>query len=135
MQVECQRAQRYLEEEGISAEVIDPIWLNPLDIDTIANSVRKTGKLCVVDNAWLSCGVGGEIVTQVVEQVQGDCDLLVQRLGFAPVTCPPSPTLENAFYPNARTIASEVYEFVNGDGDWFPEEKKDLAEIEFKGPF
>jgi len=135
MQVECQRAQRYLEEEGISAEVIDPIWLNPLDIDTIANSVRKTGKLCVVDNAWLSCGVGGEIITQVVEQVQGDCDLLVQRLGFAPVTCPPSPTLENAFYPNARTIASEVYEFVNGDGDWFPEEKKDLAEIEFKGPF
>ena len=135
MQVECQRAQRYLEEEGISAEVIDPIWLNPLDIDTIANSVRKTGKLCVVDNAWLSCGAGGEIVTQVVEQVQKDCDLLVHRLGFAPVTCPPSPILENAFYPNARTIAAEVYKFVNGDGDWLPEENKDLAEIEFKGPF
>lgn len=135
MQLECQRAQRYLEEKGISVEVIDPIWLNPLDIDTIANSVRKTGKLCVVDNAWLSCGAGGEIITQVVEQVQKDCDLLVHRLGFAPVTCPPSPTLENAFYPNARTIAAKVYEFVNGDGDWFPEENKDLAEIEFKGPF
>ena len=136
MQVECQRAQCYLEEKGISAEVIDPIWLDPLDIDTIANSVRKTGKLCVVDNAWLTCGAGGEIITQVVEQVQNDCELLIHRIGFAPVTCPTSPILENAFYPNARTIASEVFDFVKGGRNgWLPAENKDLVEIEFKGPF
>ena len=135
MQVECLRAQCYLEEKGISVEIIDPIWLEPLDIKTIVNSVKKTGKLCVVDNAWLSCGAGSEIVSQVVEQVQDDKNILVRRIGFAPVVCPPSPTLESAFYPNARTIASEVYEFVNGGGSWFPDENKDLAEIEFKGPF
>ncbi len=135
MQVECQRAQIYLEEKGISAEVIDPIWLDPLDIETIANSVRKTKKLCVVDNAWLSSSAGSEIISQVVQKVQEDCELLVHRIGFAPVVCPPAPTLENAFYPNARTIASEVYNFVNRDGDWFPEENKGLSEIEFKGPF
>src|SRR3989344_1471006 len=50
MQLECQRAARYLESVGIKAEVIDPIWLSPLDIDTIIASVNKTGKLIVVDN-------------------------------------------------------------------------------------
>ena len=45
MQVECLRARRYLEDAGIHAEVIDPIWLSPLDIDTIAASVEKTGRL------------------------------------------------------------------------------------------
>jgi len=136
MQVECLRAQRYLEENGISTEVIDPIWLDPLDVETISSSVKKTGKLCVVDNAWLSCGAASEIISRVLEQVQNDCELLVHRIGFAPVTCPPSPSLENTFYPNARTIASEVYDFVKGGRNgWFPEENKDLVEIEFKGPF
>src|SRR6266852_5792939 len=53
MQVECLKARCYLEDAGIAAEVIDPIWLSPLDVDTIAGSVRKTGRLLVVDNAWL----------------------------------------------------------------------------------
>ena len=92
--------------------------------------------MCVVDNAWLRCGAGSEIVSQVVESVQKDCDLLVHRIGFAPVTCPPSPTLESAFYPDARAIASEVFDFVKGgQNGWLPEINKDLAEIEFKGPF
>ena len=136
MQVECLRAQRYLEEKGISTEVIDPIWLDPLDVETIAGSVRKTGKLCVVDNAWLACGAASEIISQVLERVQNDCELLVHRIGFAPVICPPSPFLESSFYPNARTIASEVFDFVEGKRNgWLPEENKDLNEIGFKGPF
>ncbi|MBM3301099.1 MAG: alpha-ketoacid dehydrogenase subunit beta, partial [Deltaproteobacteria bacterium] len=66
MVVECLRAQRYLEEVRISAEVIDPISLSPLDMDTIAESVRKTGKLLVVDNAWTTCGASAEIFARVV---------------------------------------------------------------------
>ncbi len=58
MQVECLRAARYLEQVGIRAEVIDPIWLSPLDTETIVDSVRKTGRLCVVDNGWTTCGAG-----------------------------------------------------------------------------
>src|SRR6516225_9237751 len=61
MQLECLRAQRYLESVGVSAKVIDPIWLAPLDLDTIVESVRKTGRLCVVDNGWTTCGAGSEI--------------------------------------------------------------------------
>ena len=136
MQLECLRAQRYLEEVGIQTEVIDPIWLNPLDLDTIAKSVRKTGRLLVVDNGWTTCGAGAEIVAQVTERLLGKHDVRVHRMGFAPVTCPPTPTLEDLFYPNARTIAGAAYDLVKGGvNDWLPEERVDLQEIEFKGPF
>lgn len=136
MQIECLRAQRYLESVGIRAEVIDPIWLSPLDINTIVESVRKTGRLCVVDNAWVTCGAGAEIVAQVVERVAAERSVRVQRLGFAPTACPPTPTLEVLFYPNARTIAAAVYDLVKGGSPgWMPPERIDLKEIEFKGPF
>ena len=68
MLVEALRARELLAEIGIHAEVIDPISLVPLDIDTIVKSVRRTGRLLVVDNAWTSCGASAEIVARVVEQ-------------------------------------------------------------------
>jgi pyruvate/2-oxoglutarate/acetoin dehydrogenase E1 component len=136
MQLECLRAARYLEDAGVSAEVIDPIWLAPLDIDTIADSVRRTGRLCVVDNGWTTCGASAEIITQVMERLQGEREIRVQRLGFAPVTCPTSPPLEAEFYPDARRIAAACNDLVRGKKQgWLPEERPDLKDIEFKGPF
>jgi pyruvate/2-oxoglutarate/acetoin dehydrogenase E1 component len=136
MQVECLRAREYLQSAGIDAEVIDPIWLSPLDMDTIIASVRKTRHLCVVDNGWTTCGAGAEVVARVLEAVQGNTDIRVRRLGFAPTTCPPTPPLEDLYYPNARTIAAAAYELVRRNGDaWMPAERTDLQEIEFKGPF
>ncbi len=136
MQIECLRAQRYLEEIGIRAEVIDPIWLSPLDIDTIAVSVEKTGRLIVVDTAWTNCGASAEIVAQVAERLQGVRDLRLQRMGFAPTTCPTTPVLEELFYPNARTIAAACRDLVEGERTgWMPAERADLQSIEFKGPF
>ena len=88
MQLECLRAQRYLEDVGISAEVIDPIWLAPLDVDTIAESVAKTGRLCVVDNGWTTCGASAEIVAQVMERLQGTRDIRVHRHGIRPGDVP-----------------------------------------------
>ncbi len=99
MQVECLAACRYLAEVGVSAEVIDPIWLSPLDVDTIAASVAKTGRLLVVDNGWVTCGAGAEIVAQIAERLMGVRDVRVRRMGFAPVTCPTTPVLEELFYP------------------------------------
>ena len=136
MQLECLGAQRYLEAARVSAEVIDPIWLSPLDIDTITESVRKTGRLCVVDNAWLTCGASAEIVAQVTERLQGTRDVRVHRMGFAPVACPPAPTLEELYYPNARTIASAAFAMVHGaQQGWMPDERADLKPVEFRGPF
>jgi pyruvate/2-oxoglutarate/acetoin dehydrogenase E1 component len=136
MQIECLRARLYLEEVGISAEVIDPIWLSPLETDTIAASVEKTGRLLVVDSAWTCCGASAEIVAQVAERLQGIRDLRLQRLGFAPVTCPTTPVLEELFYPNARTIAAAARDLVEGSAvGWLPAKRTDLQSIAFKGPF
>jgi len=136
MQVECLRAHQYLKDVGISAEVIDPIWLSPLDVETIVQSVRKTGRLLVIDNGWLTCGASAEIITSVIESVQGVHEIQVRRLGFAPVTCPPTPILEDLFYPNARTIASTAFAMISGEQKkWIPEERADLKSIEFRGPF
>jgi pyruvate/2-oxoglutarate/acetoin dehydrogenase E1 component len=136
MQVECLRAQLYLEDIGIRAEVIDPIWLSPLDIDTIATSVAKTGKLLVVDNGWMCCGAGAEIITQVSERLQGVRSIRFRRMGFAPVTCPTSPTLEELYYPNGRTIAAAARDLVEGAATgWMPNGRPGPNAIVFKGPF
>lgn len=136
MQVECARARRYLESVGVRAEVIDPIWLSPLDIDTIAESAEKTGRLIVVDTAWTNCGASAEIIARVAERLQGIRDLKLQRLGFAPTTCPTTPALEELFYPDARTIAAAARDLVEGQPTgWLPEPRSDLQCIEFKGPF
>src|SRR5690242_1638420 len=134
MQIECLHARSYLASAGISAEVIDPIWLAPLDIDTIVESVDKTGRLCVVDNGWTTCGASAEIISQVVERLQGKRPLAVQRMGFAPVTCPTAPNLEAEYYPDGRTIAAAAYGLIRGE-TWFPEKRDDLGDVAFKGPF
>jgi pyruvate/2-oxoglutarate/acetoin dehydrogenase E1 component len=136
MVVESLRARTYLESVGISAEVIDPVSLSPLDIDTICNSVRKTGRLLVVDSGWTACGASAEILAQVVERFEGDRDILVRRMGFAPVTCPTVKCLENQFYPNARTIAATAYSIVHRNKKvWKPDGQEAPEITEFKGPF
>jgi acetoin:2,6-dichlorophenolindophenol oxidoreductase subunit beta len=136
MQTECLAARSYLNEVGIQAEVIDPIWLSPLDHDTIAMSVEKTGRLVVVDNGWTCCGVGAEIVAQVAERLMAVRDLRVRRLGFAPVTCPTTPVLEDLYYPNARTIAAAARDLVEGaETGWIPAACATFKTVEFKGPF
>src|SRR5262245_3849165 len=133
--IECLRARRHLEAVGVAAEVIDPIWLAPLDCDTIADSAARTGRLVAVDNGWTSCGGGAEIVARVAERFAGR-ELRVARLGFAPTPCPPTPPLEKLFYPDARRIAAAAFDLVEGRATgWMPDERPDDAEIEFRGPF
>lgn len=135
MAVEVARARQHLEGMGIRAEIIDPVSLMPLDMETIAASVAKTKHLLVVDNAWLGCGASAEIIARIAEQ-SGDQAIRVGRLGFAPVPCPTTKPLENLFYPNANNIAMTAYQMVTGNaGSWIPitEEAKEIAE--FRGPF
>jgi pyruvate/2-oxoglutarate/acetoin dehydrogenase E1 component len=136
MVLECLRAQHALATVGISAEVIDPISLAPLDIDTIANSVKRTSRLLVVDNGWINCGAAAEIAIQVHERLDGERPVKVRRMGFAPTPCPTTQPLERVFYPNGRTIALAAHELVSGHANgWEPpaEEAKEVRE--FKGPF
>ncbi len=138
MVVECLRARELLAEIGIQAEVIDPIWLEPLDIETIAASARRTRRLLVADNAWTRCGIGAEIIAAVLERAGPAAGIAVGRLGFAATACPPAPTLEAAFYPNPATIAEAAYRMVKPDAPaWHPDpERAKLAyQVQFRGPF
>src|SRR5260370_24120141 len=87
MVMECLRAQEMLADEGIRAEVIDPVWLTPLDSDSIVASAERTGRLLVVDNAWLNCGASAEIVARVTERARRP--LKTARLGVAATSCLP----------------------------------------------
>lgn len=136
MAVECLRARNHLDEVGVGAEVIDPVTLSPLDVDSIVESARKTGRVLVVDTDWTACGASAEIVALVVERLQGERDVRVRRMGYAPVTCPTTKNLENLFYPNPETIASAAYKLVRGDREtWMPSGPEAPEIIEFKGPF
>jgi pyruvate dehydrogenase E1 component beta subunit len=136
MVVEAVRARAHLAEIGIAAEVIDPVTLAPLDIDTIVESVRRTGRLLVVDNGWTSCGASAEIACAVYERLQDAAPPRIARMGFAPVPCPTTKPLENLFYPNARTIAARANDLVKGTPQgWMPESAEAREIAEFRGPF
>lgn len=138
MVIEALRAAKHLEEEGISAEVIDPITLRPLDMATIAASVEKTGRLLVVDNAWLNCGISAEIMARMVEMYPHGLNGLaipMARMGFADTPCPTTRCLEDHFYPNGRTIAARAYQLVRDEAsEWMPNGGSPEVS-EFKGPF
>ncbi len=97
---------------GISVEVIDPRTLSPLDLDTIAASVRKTGRLVIVHEAVQTGGPGAEIAARVQESVIHYLDGPIVRVGapYAPV--PYSPALEKEFVPGKERIVSAVREVV-----------------------
>jgi pyruvate dehydrogenase E1 component beta subunit len=136
MMVECMRAHELLVDVGVNAEVIDPIWLVPLDIETIVQSVRRTGRLLVVDNAWTNCGASAEIVARVAEQI--DTPVQIRRMGYAPTTCPTTPVLEREFYPDPAKIAQAALAMVKpGAPAWQPDpERAKLAyQAKFRGPF
>lgn len=135
MAIECLRAQRYLQKVGISAEVIDLLSLNPLDMKTIEASVLKTGRLIVVDNSWMTCAVSAEIIARLSEK-NIHKDIVFKRMGFAFTPCPTTPVLEQCFYPDAKKIAIKAYEILSPrKKPWKPSSKLKMEEIEFKGPF
>ncbi|URT70651.1 alpha-ketoacid dehydrogenase subunit beta [Cytobacillus firmus] len=102
-----------LEKEGISAEVIDPRTIVPLDKETIINSVKKTGRLIVVHEAVQRGGIGGEIVSVIAESEAFDyLDSPIKRLGGKEVPIPYNPKLEKAAIPQVPDIIEAVKETV-----------------------
>lgn len=100
----AEEAAEKLAAEGIQAEVIDPRTLLPLDIDTIATSVKKTGRAVVVHEAHKNAGIGAEIGSQISETCFPYLDAPVSRLGAKASTLPFSLVLENAVVPSVDDI-------------------------------
>ncbi len=98
--------------EGISVEVIDPRTLVPMDIETVRASVRKTGRVVIVDEAPATCSAASEIAALIVEDPDTFRALKapVRRVCAVPVPVPYSPSLEQAALPNRDDIKAAVYE-------------------------
>lgn len=101
-------AAKSLAKEGVSVEVIDPRTLVPLDKHTIINSVAKTGRLVVVDNANRTCNAAGEIAAMIAEEAFESLKKPIQRLSTPDVHIPFSPVLEKQLYPSKDTIIAAI---------------------------
>jgi acetoin:2,6-dichlorophenolindophenol oxidoreductase subunit beta len=94
-----------LEGEGISAEVVDPRTLLPLDAATLVASAKKTGRVIVVDEGYRQYGVTGEIASVITEGAFDHLDGPVRRVGAMNVPVPFSPVLEDQTVPTATAVA------------------------------
>ncbi len=98
------KAADELSEVEISAEVIDMRSLAPLDMNTVLESVARTGRALVVHEAVRTCGPGAEIAARVHEELHGQLAGPVRRLTAPDSSVPAAPPLVAAFYPNAAQI-------------------------------
>jgi acetoin:2,6-dichlorophenolindophenol oxidoreductase subunit beta len=100
-------AAERLEQEHVSAEVIDLRTLRPLDTETVLASVRKTNRIAVVEEGPLTGGWAGEVLACVTEQGLGHLDD-AWRIATPDTPIPYSPPLEDAFLPGPERIVSEI---------------------------
>jgi pyruvate dehydrogenase E1 component beta subunit len=135
MTVEALKAAEVMEKQGLSLEIIDIRSISPFDVQTVVESVKKTGHLIVADYDWLHCGFSAEVAAQVYNSCMAKLKSPISRLGFAEAHCPCTRPLETAFYPNAIDIIREVEKKLGlnetdlSGEDFYSYEKK------FKGPF
>jgi pyruvate/2-oxoglutarate/acetoin dehydrogenase E1 component len=107
-------AAELLAQQGISAEVIDPRTVVPLDRGTILDSVRKTGRLVIVDEAQSFCGFSAEAAALASEEALDYLDAPIQRVCALHTPHPFNPVLEAAMLPSVERIVSAARRAVNG---------------------
>ena len=109
------KAAEALAAEGISAEVVDPRTIVPLDEETILASVRKTSRAIVIDEGHQSYGVTAEIAARIAERAFYHLDAPVQRMGAMDVPVPFSPALEDLTVPTPEGVAERARLAVRGE--------------------
>jgi pyruvate dehydrogenase E1 component beta subunit len=109
-------ATRLEDEEGISAEVVDLRSLRPLDRETVVASVRKTNRAVVMEEDWLSYGVGAELAATIQEGAFDHLDAPVRRVAAAEVPLPYAKPLELAALPNADHLVKVIHETLDAAG-------------------
>jgi acetoin:2,6-dichlorophenolindophenol oxidoreductase subunit beta len=108
-------AAELLEAYGISAEVIDPRTISPLDEDTIVRSAEKTGRAIVVDEGHQRYGVTAEIASVIADRAFYSLDAPVKRMGALDVPVPFSPALEDVTVPTPETVAQTARQLCGKD--------------------
>ncbi len=111
----AEKAADMLAAEGISAEVIDPRTIVPLDEETLLASARKTGRVVVIDEGHQSYGVTAEIASRIGDKAFYHLDAPVQRMGAMDVPVPFSPALEDLTVPTPDGVAARARALVRGE--------------------
>ena len=109
-------AAALLEEQGVSAEVVDPRTLVPLDRETLIASAKKTGRVVVVDEGHQSYGASAELAAVVAEGAFWHLDAPVRRVGAMDVPIPFSPPLEDETVPNPARVVETALDLLGKKG-------------------
>jgi pyruvate dehydrogenase E1 component beta subunit len=94
--------------EGIDVEVVDLVSLAPLDIDTIASSVRRTSRIVVAHEAWKVGGIGAEITAAITEACFFDLEAPPVRVGAPHHPLPMAKPLRDAFVPDVNDLLRAI---------------------------
>lgn len=133
MVMEALLTARALAKHGIAVEVIDMRSASPMDVETVANSVRKTGHLLALDTAWTSGSITAELITRVVTLEYKALRKAPQRIASPNHPVPTSHYLAEGYYPGAV----QIYEAISAlTGATLTREKHEsvLASIRYAGP-
>jgi pyruvate dehydrogenase E1 component beta subunit len=101
-----------LEEQGVSAEVVDPRTLVPLDREALVASAKKTGRVIVIDEGYQSYGASAELAAVVAEGAFWHLDAPVTRMGAMDVPIPFSPVLEDETVPTPERVLAAALQLV-----------------------
>jgi acetoin:2,6-dichlorophenolindophenol oxidoreductase subunit beta len=121
------------EQHGISAEVIDPRSIRPLDEEIILNSIAKTRHLVVADTSWATYGFAAEVAAVAAEKGFADLQAPVRRVTLPDSPAPVSKPLEDAFHPSPMTIAQACLDVLRADVQ-VTSHVRDVQEA-FAGPY
>lgn len=110
---EALAAAEQLAERNVEVEVVDLRWLSPLDLDTVLDSVSRTGRLVVAHEANLTGGFGAEIAALVAHHGFDMLDAPIERVGAPDIRVPASPVLQQAVMPDSNTIVAAVERLVS----------------------
>jgi len=103
-------AAQELAEEGIEAEILDLRTVMPFDMDAVARSVKKTGRVIIAHEDTLTCGFGAEIAARVADQCFMDLDAPVKRVAALDVYCAYAPTSEEYLLPQKDSMVRAIRE-------------------------
>lgn len=101
-------AEELHEQYGIDAEIVDPVTIVPLDIETIAESVAKTAKLVTLEETVLRGGIGSEISSIICEKYMDYLDMPIKKIASRNMPIPMPASLENEVIPNKERVVKEI---------------------------
>lgn len=113
--VESMKASEELEREGFDIEVIDLRSIKPLDETLLFESIKKTGKLIIVDGGWKTCGMAAEISARISENIFGYLKAPIIRVTLPDVPAPASSILEKDYYPTFGKIVNAVKSVIKNE--------------------